>query len=314
MVSLRAPLSGVVWPLERIPDPVFAQKMVGDGASIDPTDAVLVAPCDGDVLALHPAGHAVTLRTAEGAEILLHIGIDTVALKGEGFHPMVSAGETVRVGAPLISFDLDYLATHAKSLLTQVVITNGHGLTNWERATGQVVAGKDLLFSVNFVSPEKAGATEAAETITSDAIVIPNPTGLHARPAAVLASLAKGFRSSIKLQLGDQQANARSITAIMALDVRSGAVVHLLASGPDARAAVDKIAPVIAQGLGDEGCTPAPAPATTTVAPESAPPSRRKSTDPDLLFGVAVFAGTRSRSGLSGSPRYDRGHRRRRGS
>ena len=291
MVSLRAPLSGVVWPLERIPDPVFAQKMVGDGASIDPTDAVLVAPCDGDVLALHPAGHAVTLRTAEGAEILLHIGIDTVALKGEGFHPMVSAGETVRVGAPLISFDLDYLATHAKSLLTQVVITNGHGLTNWERATGQVVAGKDLLFSVNFVSPEKAGATEAAETITSDAIVIPNPTGLHARPAAVLASLAKGFRSSIKLQLGDQQANARSITAIMALDVRSGAVVHLLASGPDARAAMDKIAPVIAQGLGDEGCTPAPAPATTTVAPESALPSRRKSTDPDLLFGVACSPG-----------------------
>ena len=291
MVSLRAPLSGIVWPLERIPDPVFAQKMVGDGASIDPIDAVLVAPCDGDVLSLHPAGHAVTLRTAEGAEILLHIGIDTVALKGEGFHPMVSAGDTVRVGAPLISFDLDYLATHAKSLLTQVVITNGHGLTNWERATGQVVAGKDLLFSVNFVSPEKGGATEAAETITSDAIVIPNPTGLHARPAAVLASLAKGFRSSIKLQLGDQQANARSITAIMALDVRSGAVVHLLASGPDARAAIDKIAPVVAQGLGDEGCTPAPAPATTTVAPESALPSRRKSTDPDLLFGVACSPG-----------------------
>ena len=291
MVSLRAPLSGVVWPLERIPDPVFAQKMVGDGASIDPTDAVLVAPCDGEVLALHPAGHAVTLRTAEGAEILLHIGIDTVALKGEGFHPMVSAGETVRLGAPLISFDLDYLATHAKSLLTQVVITNGNGLTNWERATGQVVAGKDLLFSVNFVSPEKAGATEAAETITSDAIVIPNPTGLHARPAAVLASLAKGFRSSIKLQLGDQQANARSITAIMALDVRSGAVVHLLASGPDARAAVDKIAPVIAQGLGDEGCAPAPAPATTTVAPESAPPQRRKSTDSNLLSGVPCSPG-----------------------
>ena len=289
MVSLRAPLSGIVWPLERIPDPVFAQKMVGDGASIDPIDAVLVAPCDGDVLALHPAGHAVTLRTAEGAEILLHIGIDTVALKGEGFHPMVTAGETVRVGAPLISFDLDYLATHAKSLLTQVVITNGAGLTNWKRATGQVVAGQDLLFSVDFVSPEKGGATEAAETITSDAIVIPNPTGLHARPAAVLASLAKGFRSSIKLQLGDQQANARSITAIMALDVRSGAVVHLLASGPDARAAIDKIAPVVAQGLGDEGCTPAPA--TTTVAPESAPPPRRKSTDPNLLLGMPCSPG-----------------------
>jgi phosphoenolpyruvate-protein phosphotransferase len=291
MVSLRAPLSGVVWPLERIPDPVFAQKMVGDGASIDPIDAVLVAPCDGDVLSLHPAGHAVTLSTAEGAEILLHIGIDTVTLKGKGFHPMVSAGETVRAGAPLIEFDLDYLATHAKSLLTQIVITNGDGLRNWQRASGQVVAGKDLLFSVNFVSSDKGGATEAAETITSDAIVIPNPTGLHARPAAVLANLAKGFRSSIKLQLGDQQVNARSITAIMGLDVRSGASVRLLASGPDARAAIDKIAPVVAQGLGDEGYTPAPAPATTTAAPESAPPPRRKSTDPNLLLGVACSPG-----------------------
>src|SRR4029453_17584116 len=290
MVSLRAPLSGVVWPLERIPDPVFAQKMVGDGASIDPIDAVLVAPCDGDVLSLHPAGHAVTLSTAEGAEILLHIGIDTVTLKGKGFHPMVSAGETVRAGAPLIEFDLDYLATHAKSLLTQIVITNGDGLRNWQRASGQVVAGKDLLFSVNFVSSDKGGATEA-ETITSDAIVIPNPTGLHARPAAVLANLAKGFRSSIKLQLGDQQVNARSITAIMGLDVRSGASVRLLANGPDARAAIDKIAPVIAQGLGDEGYTPAPAPATTTAAPESAPPPRRKSTDPNLLLGVACSPG-----------------------
>src|SRR6476659_4319384 len=140
MVSLRAPLSGVVWPLERIPDPVFAQKMVGDGASIDPTDAVLVAPCDGDVLALHAAGHAVTLRAAEGAEILLHIGIDTVALKGEGFRPRVKVGDRVAAGAPLIEFDLDLLATRAKSLLTQVVITNSDRVSGWVRAEGFVVA------------------------------------------------------------------------------------------------------------------------------------------------------------------------------
>ncbi len=99
VLVLSAPLSGVVWPLERIPDPVFAQKMVGDGLSIDPTDALLVAPCDAEVMSLHAAGHAITLRTAEGAEILLHIGIDTVKLKGEGFHPAVQAGDQVRAGA-----------------------------------------------------------------------------------------------------------------------------------------------------------------------------------------------------------------------
>src|SRR6187455_1584851 len=113
-LQLLSPLSGQVWPLERIPDPVFAQKMVGDGISIDPTDAVLIAPCEGDVMSLHAAGHAVTLRTPEGAEILLHIGIDTVALKGEGFRPRVKVGDNVKAGAALIEFDLDFLATNAK--------------------------------------------------------------------------------------------------------------------------------------------------------------------------------------------------------
>src|SRR5687768_1501360 len=139
-MRVLAPLSGQVWPLERVPDPVFAQKMVGDGLSIDPTDAVLLAACDGEVVALHAAGHAVTLRTPDGIELLMHIGIDTVALKGEGFRPRVKVGERVRAGAPLIEFDLDFLATHAKSVLTQIVITNPERVTSWERAGGLVSA------------------------------------------------------------------------------------------------------------------------------------------------------------------------------
>src|ERR1044071_4877703 len=114
-VIILSPLSGQVWPLERVPDPVFAQKMVGDGLSIDPTDAVLMAACDGEVVSLHAAGHALTLRTAEGVEVLMHVGIDTVTLKGEGFKPQVKVGDKVKAGTPLIEFDLDYLATHAKS-------------------------------------------------------------------------------------------------------------------------------------------------------------------------------------------------------
>src|SRR6478735_1957347 len=106
-LTILSPLSGQVWLLERDPDPVFAQKMVGDGLSIDPTDAVLVAGCDGEVAALHAAGHAVTLRTPEGVELLMHVGIDTVTLKGQGFKSRVKAGDQVKAGAPLIEFDLD---------------------------------------------------------------------------------------------------------------------------------------------------------------------------------------------------------------
>jgi phosphotransferase system HPr (HPr) family protein len=237
-LKIVSPLSGQVWPLERIPDPVFAQKMVGDGLSIDPTDSVLLAACDGEVMALHAAGHALTLRTPDGVELLMHVGIDTVALKGQGFKPLVKIGDSVKVGRPLIEFDLDFLATHAKSLLTQIVIANGERVTWLERATGRVAAGKDMLFTVRVDGAAAAVPTDGATTVTSEAILIPNPTGLHARPSAVISNLAKGFKSSIKLQLGDRQANARSVTAIMALDVAHGAKVHVVASGPDAKAAV----------------------------------------------------------------------------
>jgi glucose-specific phosphotransferase system IIA component len=79
---LKAPLSGQLVPIERVPDPVFSQKMVGDGVALDPISESLLAPCDGQVVMLHPAGHAVTLVTAEGIEVLMHIGLDTINLKG----------------------------------------------------------------------------------------------------------------------------------------------------------------------------------------------------------------------------------------
>jgi glucose-specific phosphotransferase system IIA component len=95
-VQLVAPLTGVLVPIEQVPDPVFAQKMVGEGISIDPLSDRLLAPCDGVIAQLHPSHHAVTIRTAEGLEVLLHIGLDTVEMRGEGFTPKVSVGAKVR--------------------------------------------------------------------------------------------------------------------------------------------------------------------------------------------------------------------------
>src|SRR5688572_1085324 len=290
-LKIVSPLSGQVWPLERVPDPVFAQKMVGDGLSIDPTDALLLAACDGEVVSVHAAGHAVTLRTPEGVEVLMHIGIDTVTLKGEGFRPRVKPGDKVQTGTPLIEFDLDFLATHAKSVLTQIVLPESDRVKSWERASGHVSAGKDTLFTVTFDQDEAAASTNGAKTIASEAVTIPNPTGLHARPAAVIANVAKSFKSATKLQCGDKQANARSVTSIMALEAAHGAKVQVLASGPDAKAAVEQLAWLLAEGCGDEGCTPAPAPATTTVPASAAPAPRRKSSDLNLLLGAPASPG-----------------------
>ena len=109
-VALYAPLSGQTVELERVPDPVFAGKMVGDGVAIDPTSEVLLAPCPGVVKQIHPSCHALTLETPSGLEVLMHIGLDTVALKSEGFTPKVKVGDSVEKGQELIAFDAGLIA------------------------------------------------------------------------------------------------------------------------------------------------------------------------------------------------------------
>jgi multiphosphoryl transfer protein len=289
---LRAPLSGVVYPLERLPDPVFAQKLMGDGLAIDPVDNTLRAPCAGEIVQLHPSSHALTLRTTDGVEVLMHIGIDTVALKGAGFNPRVKQGDKVEAGTPLIDFDIDALATTARSLLSEVIILNGDAARIVQRASGRVKANTDTLLTLSLLDgAAKAAAETGGAVVISPAILVANQTGLHARPAAVLANVAKSFKSEIKVQKGERSANARSVTSLMALEVLGGDKVVLVAKGPDAKEAIEKLSQLIAAGLGDLGHPAAPAPATTTIAKISQPPPRSRSDDPNLLLGVAASPG-----------------------
>ena len=225
---LLAPLSGVIYPLERVPDPVFSQKLAGDGISIDPVDNVLRAPCAGEIVQQHAAGHAVTLKTIGDVEVLMHVGIDTVTLKGQGFTPRVKVGDKVETGAPLIEFDLDYVATNAKSLLTEVIISNGERVSRMVYGSGTASVGKTPVLTLTLNDAAATAKEEAGPTVTSEAIVLPNPNGLHARPAAVLSSMAKTFKSDIRLQLGDRSANARSVTSLMALETARGDKVLLV--------------------------------------------------------------------------------------
>ena len=289
-LTLLAPVSGVIYPLERVPDPVFSQKLAGDGISIDPTDNILRAPCPGEIVQQHAAGHAVTLKTADGIEVLMHVGIDTVTLKGKGFTPRVKIGDKVDTGAALIEFDLDYVATNAKSLLTEVIISNGERVTNTVYGTGTAVVGKTSVLTLTLSGAAATAEAQTGPTVTSEAIILPNPNGLHARPAAVLSSVAKTFKSDVRLQLGDRSANARSVTSLLALETALGDKVVLVAKGPDAREALDKLTPMIAEGLGDEGCVPATALAAMNAALISAP-APQKEGDPNLLVGVAASSG-----------------------
>ena len=287
-ITLLAPLSGVLVPLETVPDPVFARKIVGDGISLDPTTQVLLAPCAGSVLNLHSAGHALTLRAGGGLEILLHIGIDTVQLKGEGFKPLVKAGDTVAAGQPLIEFAADETARKASSLLTQIIITTPERVGALRKYTGGVTAGIDPVLTVELAADvADPAAPETGTPIVSEAVIIPNPSGLHARPAATLARLARGYRCDLRLRKGGAQANIRSVSSIMSLDIRHGDKVFIVAAGPDAKEALAAIFPALEKGLGEEaGSAPSSAAPAKPAAARTVP-----SGDPNLLTGISASSG-----------------------
>lgn len=151
-VILTAPLTGRAVPLEQVPDPVFAQKMVGDGAAVEVGvngQAQLVAPCAGTVTLVHSAGHGVGISTPEGLDLLLHVGLDTVEMEGRGFQPLVSADEKVKPGQPLVRFDTGLIAREGHSLVSPVVVTNPERLDSLELvASGAVEAGRTPLLKL----------------------------------------------------------------------------------------------------------------------------------------------------------------------
>ncbi|MBY0443961.1 MAG: PTS glucose transporter subunit IIA, partial [Burkholderiales bacterium] len=175
-LDLFAPLSGVVVAIESVPDPVFAQKMVGDGISIDPISNQLLAPVAGKVTQLHSSRHAITITTPAGVEVLIHIGLDTVMLRGDGFVAKVAEGAEVKVGQPLIEFDADFVARKALSLLTQIVITTGDKVVKYIPTIKKaVVAGQDIVMSLDLAGATVVGNAVAAEAAIQSARALASP-------------------------------------------------------------------------------------------------------------------------------------------
>src|SRR5471032_2566073 len=143
-LQLLAPLSGVLMPLDQVPDPVFASRVIGDGLCIDPTTKTLCAPLAGVISNVQTSGHAVSITDDHGVQVLMHIGLDTVQLQGKGFTALVREGERVTVGQALIEFDVDYIALHARSLLTLVLVVSGETFTRLAAASGLIESGAPL--------------------------------------------------------------------------------------------------------------------------------------------------------------------------
>ena len=121
-IVLSSPLTGVAKDLSETPDEAFAGKMMGDGAVVIPTDGNVLAPADAEVAFVFPSKHAIGLRTTDGLELLIHIGIDTVKLEGKGFETFVKDGDKVKKGDKLLSFDLEFIKNNAPSIASPVIL------------------------------------------------------------------------------------------------------------------------------------------------------------------------------------------------
>ncbi|MBO0363001.1 PTS transporter subunit EIIC [Yersinia enterocolitica subsp. palearctica] len=146
---LVSPITGDVVALEEVPDEAFASKAVGEGIAIRPTDKTVVAPANGTIVKIFNTDHAFCLETETGAEIVVHIGIDTVKLNGQGFARLVEEGATVVAGQPVLELDLAYLNANARSMISPVVVSNIDDYAGISvLAGGSVVAGQSQLFEI----------------------------------------------------------------------------------------------------------------------------------------------------------------------
>ncbi|NJP38823.1 PTS sugar transporter subunit IIA [Alkalicoccus luteus] len=147
---LVSPADGEVVALSEVPDPTFAEKMMGDGVAVKPSSGKIVSPVTGEIMQLFPTKHAVGIKTVNGVEILLHIGIETVNMQGEGFKAHVGEGDKVSAGDTLIEFDLDLVNEKAESTITPVIITNGDAVASMDKVEGEkVIAGETTILTIH---------------------------------------------------------------------------------------------------------------------------------------------------------------------
>ncbi|EMB4321795.1 PTS transporter subunit EIIC [Pluralibacter gergoviae] len=147
--ALVSPITGDIVALEQVPDEAFASKAVGDGVAVKPTAKTVVSPAAGTIVKIFNTNHAFCLETAKGAEIVVHMGIDTVALDGKGFTRLVEEGAEVTAGQPVLELDLDFLNANARSMISPVVCSNIDDFGGLiVKAQGQVVAGETPLYEI----------------------------------------------------------------------------------------------------------------------------------------------------------------------
>ena len=273
--TIFAPASGQIMPLEQVPDPAFAEKMLGDGLAIAPNDGIIAAPFDGVVTHVHDTLHAITLRN-ENVEILIHVGVESVALKGKGFQAHVKTQDTVKCGQKLLSFDPELLAKKTPCNWVIVILTSPEAAPLQKTSAASVHAGKDALFSIVGLAATAQNTTietDATSWVYSKPITISNANGLHARPAAALAKAAKKYPFCIEVQYQSKHADIKSLVAVMGLGLSHGAEVRLRIndSCKEAKQALEELTDLLISGLEEPASEPHPSQPQPVAAADAMP-------------------------------------------
>jgi len=145
--EIKSPIDGRVVALESVDDDVFSQLMVGDGVAIEPVGSIFSAPIDGVVSRIFSTNHAYSIKSDKDLEVMVHIGIDTVALDGKGFERLVEQGDSVKAGDSIIRVDLDYISKNAKSIISPIILTDGSSYKSIEKRLS-VVKAQDTIMEV----------------------------------------------------------------------------------------------------------------------------------------------------------------------
>lgn len=146
--EIKSPVDGQVVALESVNDEVFSQKLVGDGVAIIPMSNTFTAPIDGTVTKIFPTNHAYSIKSPKDLEVMVHIGLDTVALEGKGFERIANEGDQVKAGDPIIQIDLGYIREHAKDIITPIIISDDSDVKKIEKRLN-IVKNQDIIMEVN---------------------------------------------------------------------------------------------------------------------------------------------------------------------
>ncbi|RON19886.1 phosphoenolpyruvate--protein phosphotransferase [Pseudomonas brassicacearum] len=280
-LTLSAPLSGPVLTLAKVPDPVFASGAMGDGIAIDPLNDTLHAPCAGVVVHVARTGHAITLRADNGAELLLHLGLDTVELQGEGFSMLVKEGARVSNGQPLLRYDLDKVAQQCKSLVSLMILTNSQEFQARPITLKSVKVGEPLLHIIRRQASGAHVETDASGIEVNGHVHVAFRGGLHARPAALIRQTAQGFKSKSQLHFGGKSATCDSLIGLMGLAIGEQDEVQVSCQGADAEAALQALLIALSTALAEDSHAAAPTPIA----------QRNRPAEAGVLHGVCAAPG-----------------------